>query len=69
MVSEQQRLGSKETPFLTERQGKEDFSSDSSIEAFVDKGVHNAFTVSEKTMKENFHPFAISSLLSMSPQQ
>lgn len=65
MVSEQQRLGFKKT----ERQGKQDLSSDSSIEEFVNKGVHNAFTVSEKTVKENLYPFAISFILSLSPHQ
>lgn len=46
--------------------GERDLSSDSSIEAFVDKGVKNAFTVAEKSIKENLHPFAISFLLSLS---
>ena len=46
-----------------------DLSSDSDIEAFVDNGVHNAFTVAEKTVKDNFHPYAVSFLLSLSAEQ
>jgi hypothetical protein len=66
MVPEQHRLGSIKT---TERQGPRELSSDSSIEAFVDKGVQNAFTVAEKTVKDNLHPYAVSLLLSLSTIQ
>lgn len=46
-----------------------ELSSDSSIEAFVNNGVHNAFAVAEKSIKDNFHPYAISLLLSLSAEQ
>ena len=46
-----------------------DVSSDSSIEAFVDQGVKNAFNVAEKSVKENLHPYAISFLLTLTPDQ
>jgi len=65
MVPEQHRFGS----IKTDRQGIRDLSSDSSIEAFVDKGVQNAFIVAEKTVKDNVHPFAVSLLLSLSAIQ
>ena len=45
-----------------------EISSDSDIEAFVDNGVHNAFSVAEKTVKDNFHPYAVSFLLSLSAE-
>ena len=45
-----------------------DQSSDSEIDAYVNKGVHNAYAVAEKTVQDNFHPYAISLLLSLSSE-
>jgi len=44
-------------------------SSDSEVEAIVNEGVHTAYTVAEKTIRDNCHPFAISFLLSLSQDQ
>ena len=56
-------------PFKKSNSKDQELSSDSSIEALVDKGMQNAYTIAEKTMKENLHPFAISFLLSLNNEQ
>ena len=53
-------------PFKKNTSKDQELSSDSSIEALVDKGMQNAYQIAEKTIKENLHPFAISLLLSLS---
>ena len=40
-------------PFKKSNSKDHELSSDSSIEALVDKGMQNAYTIAEKTMKEN----------------
>jgi len=46
-----------------------ELSSDSDVEAYVSMGVHNAYSVAEKTVRDNFHPYAVSFLLSLSTEQ
>ena len=43
-----------------------DQSSDSDVEAIVNKGVHAAYTVADNSWHDNSHPYAISLLLSLS---
>lgn len=69
MVPDQNRLLNNRAQKQGSSAPEKELSSDSSIEAFVDNGVHNAFTVAEKTIKDNFHPYAVSLLLSLSQEQ